>query len=62
MTLPAESRPEWLQAAQRLAARKARRIRNDDEIQHMAADGTVSTVSNSQMPVLVTDEDDDIEE
>ncbi|GGN28282.1 GTP-binding protein [Actinoplanes campanulatus] len=49
-------------AAQRLAARKARRIRNDDEIQHMAADGTVSTVSNSQMPVLVTDEDDDIEE
>ncbi|MBW6436554.1 GTPase ObgE [Actinoplanes hulinensis] len=48
-------------AAQRLAARKARRIRNDDEIQHMAADGTVSTVSNSQLPVLVTDEDDDIE-
>ncbi|GGN86907.1 GTPase Obg [Actinoplanes lobatus] len=48
-------------AAQRLAARKARRIRNDDEIQHMAADGTVSTVSNSQMPVLVTDEDDDTE-
>ncbi|MBO3738254.1 GTPase ObgE [Actinoplanes flavus] len=48
-------------AAQRLAARKARRVRNDDEIQHMAADGTVSTVANSQMPVLVTDEDDDIE-
>ncbi|MEV0898347.1 GTPase ObgE [Actinoplanes sp. NPDC049802] len=48
-------------AAQRLAARKARRVRNDDEIQHMAADGTISTVSNSQLPVLVND-DDDIEE
>ncbi|MEV6306724.1 GTPase ObgE [Actinoplanes sp. NPDC051861] len=46
-------------AAQRLAARKARRIRNEDEVLHMAGDGTVSTVANSHMPVLVTDEDDD---
>ncbi|BAL86366.1 putative GTP-binding protein [Actinoplanes missouriensis 431] len=46
-------------AAQRLAARKARRVRSEDEIQHMAADGTVSSVKNSQVPVLVTDEDDD---
>ncbi|MFC4072396.1 GTPase ObgE [Actinoplanes subglobosus] len=45
-------------AAQRLAARKARRIRNDDEMVHMAADGTVSTVTNSKLPVLVSDEDD----
>ncbi|GIE29784.1 GTPase Obg [Actinoplanes italicus] len=49
-------------AAQRLAARKARRIRNDDELVHMSADGTVSTISNSSRPVLVSDdEDDDIE-
>jgi GTP-binding protein len=46
-------------AAQRLAARKARRIRSDDELLHMAADGTVTTLSNAQRPVLVTDEDDE---
>ena len=45
-------------AAQRLAARKARRVRSDDELLHMAADGTVSTVSNANRPVLVSDEDD----
>jgi GTP-binding protein len=36
-----------LTAAQRLAARKARRRRPDDELLHMAADGTVSTVATS---------------
>ncbi|GLY01475.1 MULTISPECIES: GTPase ObgE [Actinoplanes] len=46
-------------AAERLAARKARRVRSEDEMVHMAADGTVSNVSNSKLPVLVTDEDDD---
>ncbi|GIF07503.1 GTPase ObgE [Actinoplanes siamensis] len=46
-------------AAQRLAARKARRIRNEDEVLHMAADGSVSSVTNAKLPVLVTDEDDD---
>ncbi|MEU4161611.1 GTPase ObgE [Actinoplanes sp. NPDC026670] len=45
-------------AAQRLAARKARRVRNEDEMVHMAADGTISTVTNSKLPVLVSDEDD----
>ncbi|MBL7256086.1 GTPase ObgE [Paractinoplanes lichenicola] len=45
-------------AADRLAARKARRVRSDDELLHMAPDGTVTTVSNAQRPVLVTDEDD----
>ncbi|HEX5201849.1 MAG TPA: GTPase ObgE [Actinoplanes sp.] len=45
-------------AAQRLAARKARRVRSDDELLHMSADGTVSTLANAQRPVLVTDEDD----
>ncbi|MEV4279209.1 GTPase ObgE [Actinoplanes xinjiangensis] len=45
-------------AAQRLAARKARRVRNEDEMVHMSADGTVSTISNSKLPVLVSDEDD----
>ncbi|MCU7730549.1 GTPase ObgE [Actinoplanes sp. KI2] len=49
-------------AAQRLAARKARRVRSDDELLHMAADGTVTSVANSQRPVLVTDEDDDDED
>ncbi|MFC7532085.1 GTPase ObgE [Actinoplanes sp. GCM10030250] len=49
-------------AAQRLAARKARRVRSDEELLHMAADGTISTMANSQRPVLVSDEDDDIEE
>jgi hypothetical protein len=36
-----------LTAAQRLAARKARRRRPDDELLHMAADGSVSTVAAS---------------
>ncbi|MDY7089437.1 MAG: GTPase ObgE [Actinomycetota bacterium] len=45
-------------AAERLAARKARRVRSDDELLHMAPDGTVTTVSNAQRPVLVSDEDD----
>ena len=48
-----------LSAAQRLAARKARRVRSDDELLHMAADGTVTSVANAQRPVLVTDEDDE---
>ncbi|MFG1609390.1 GTPase ObgE [Actinoplanes sp. NPDC049265] len=47
-------------AAQRLAARKARRVRSDDELLHMAPDGTVTTVANANRPVLV--EDDDTEE
>jgi GTP-binding protein len=47
-------------AAQRLAARKARRVRSDDELLHMSADGTVSTVANADRPVLV--ETDDTEE
>jgi GTP-binding protein len=45
-------------AAQRLAARKARRVRSDEELLHMSADGTVTTVANSQRPVLVTEGDD----
>src|SRR4051794_29782236 len=48
-----------LTAAQRLAARKARRVRSDDELLHMAADGTVTSVANAQRPVLVTDPDDE---
>ena len=46
-------------AVQRLAARKARRVRSDDELLHMSADGTVTTVANSQRPVLVTDDEDE---
>ncbi|XVU26925.1 GTPase ObgE [Actinoplanes sp. CA-054009] len=46
-------------AAQRLAARKARRVRSDDELLHMAADGTVTSVSNAKRPVLVEDVDDE---
>ncbi|XVV14147.1 GTPase ObgE [Actinoplanes sp. CA-131856] len=46
-------------AAQRLAARKARRVRADDELLHMAADGTVTSVSNAKRPVLVEDLDDE---
>jgi GTP-binding protein len=46
-------------AAQRLAARKARRVRSDDELLHMSADGTVTSVANSLRPVLVTDADDE---
>ncbi|AGL15034.1 GTPase ObgE [Actinoplanes sp. N902-109] len=48
-------------AAQRLAARKARRIRSDDELLHMAEDGTVSTISMAKKPVLVEDDDADAE-
>jgi GTP-binding protein len=46
-------------AVQRLAARKARRVRSDDELLHMSADGTVTTVANSQRPVLVPDDEDE---
>jgi GTP-binding protein len=46
-------------AAQRLAARRARRVRSDDELLHMAADGTVTSVANSNQPVLATDADDE---
>ncbi|RZU52575.1 GTP-binding protein [Krasilnikovia cinnamomea] len=50
-------------AAQRLAARKARRQRTDDELLHMSADGTITTVANAQRPVLVDDlTDDDTDE
>jgi GTP-binding protein len=44
-------------AAQRLAARKARRRRSDDELLHMAEDGTVTTVANASMPVLIEDDE-----
>src|SRR3954452_13557277 len=44
-------------AAQRLAARKARRRRPDDELLHMSPDGTITTVANASRPVLVEDED-----
>jgi GTP-binding protein len=44
-------------AAQRLAARKARRRRSDDELLHMSADGKVTSVANAQQPVLMEDED-----
>jgi GTP-binding protein len=46
-------------AAARLAARKARRVRGDEELLHMAEDGTVSTVSMASKPVLVEDGYDD---
>jgi GTP-binding protein len=49
-------------AAQRLAARKARRVRSDDELLHMSADGTVTSVANSQRPVLVSEDEDDTDE
>jgi GTP-binding protein len=48
-----------LSAAQRLAARKARRVRGDDELLHMDADGTVTTVAGAKRPVLVTDDEDE---
>jgi GTP-binding protein len=48
-----------LTAAQRLAARKARRQRSDDELLHMSADGKVTSVANAQQPVLVEDDDTD---
>lgn len=46
-------------AAQRLAARKARRQRSDEELLHMSADGTVTTIANSGKPVLVEDDTDE---
>ena len=46
-------------AAQRLAARKARRRRPDDELMHMSADGTITTVANASKPVLVKDDTDE---
>jgi GTP-binding protein len=46
-------------AAQRLAARKARRRRPDDELLHMSADGTITTVANASKPVLVEDDTDE---
>ena len=46
-------------AAQRLAARKARRRRPDEELLHMASDGTITTMANSQQPVLVEDDTDE---
>ncbi|GLZ00889.1 GTPase ObgE [Actinoplanes sp. NBRC 103695] len=55
-----EEKTGRLTAAQRLAARKARRVRSDDELLHMSADGKVSTVANANRPVLV--EGDDTEE
>jgi GTP-binding protein len=48
-----------LTAAQRLAARKARRRRGDDELLHMSADGTVTTVANSTKPALIEDDTDE---
>jgi GTPase len=54
-----EEESHRLTAAQRLAARKARRVRGDDELLHMAADGTITSVANANRPVLVTDEDDE---
>jgi GTPase len=46
-------------AAQRLAARKARRRRPDDELLHMSADGTVTTMANAKQPHLVEDDADE---
>ena len=54
-----EDQTNRLTAAQRLAARKARRVRGDDELLHMSADGTVSTMANSTKPVLVEDDTDE---
>jgi GTPase len=49
-------------AASRLAARKARRVRGDDELLHMAEDGTVSTISMASRPVLIEDDHDEDED
>jgi GTPase len=46
-------------AAQRVAARKARRRRPDDELLHMSADGTITTMANASKPVLVEDDTDE---
>ena len=45
-----------LSAAQRLAARKARRQRPDHELLHMSADGTITTVANAKRPMLIEDD------
>ena len=47
-----------LTAAQRLAARKARRQRPDDELLQMAPDGTITTMANASQPVPVEDDAD----
>jgi GTP-binding protein len=59
-----EEKTGRLSAAQRLAARKARRVRGDDELLHMSSDGTVSSVANSTRPVLVPEgyDDDEIDD
>ena len=46
-------------AAQRLALRKGRRQRSDDELLHMSSDGTVTTVANAGRPVLIEDDTDE---
>jgi GTPase len=43
-------------AAQRLAARKARRRRPDDELLYMAPDGTITTMANAAHPVRAEDD------
>ncbi|HEY7274168.1 MAG TPA: GTPase ObgE [Actinoplanes sp.] len=43
-------------AAQRLAARKGRRQRPDDELLYMAPDGTITTMANATRPVPVEDD------
>jgi GTP-binding protein len=48
-----------MSAAQRLANRKARRARPEDEVVHMAADGTMTSGPGTQRPVLFTDSDDE---
>jgi GTP-binding protein len=54
-----EEQSARLSAAQRLAARKARRQRGDDELLHMSADGTVTTVANSIKPAVIEDDTDE---
>ena len=46
-----------LTAAERLAARKARRQRPDDELLHLMPDGTVSTMAAGAAPAAAGDED-----
>ena len=43
-------------AAQRLALRRGRRQRSDDELLHMSSDGVVTTVANAGKPVLMEDD------
>jgi GTP-binding protein len=51
-----------LTAAQRLAARKARRKRPDSELLQMAADGTISTIASAGAIGLAPDEIDEIDD